>query len=84
MALDFVFMNSQSLREVCAGTYKTEAALQAAVVAAMAAVVATGELFTCTVSVSGYSAQDIQNVMRVLTDQNFIVSLATTTLTINW
>ena len=84
MALDFVFTNAQSLREVCAGTYKTETALQAVVIAAMAAVVATGELFTCTAACSGYSQQDVENVMRVLTDQNFTCSYSGTTLTISW
>lgn len=84
MALDFVFSNAQSLREVSAGTYKTETALQAVVIAAMAAVVATGELFTCTAACSGYSAQDIENVMRLLTDQNFTCSFSGTTLTLSW
>lgn len=84
MALDLVFTNAQSLREVCAGTYKTETALQGVVVAAMAAVVATGELFTCTAACSGYSNQDINNVMRILTDQNFTCSYSGTTLTISW
>jgi len=84
MAQDFVFGNAQSMREVAAGTYKTETALQAVVVATMAAAVATGELFTCTASCSGYSQQDIQNVMRILCDQGFICSYSGTTLTITW
>lgn len=84
MAFDFVFGNAQSVREVCAGTYKTEAALQAVVVAAIAAVIATGELFTCTAACSGYSQQDIQNVIRVLSDQGFTTSFSGTTLTISW
>lgn len=81
---DYVFSNAQSLREVSAGTYKTEAALQAAVIAAMASVVATGELFTCTVSVTGYSGQDVNNVTRTLGDSNFTVSQSGSTLTISW
>jgi len=84
MATDFVFGNAQSMREVSAGTYKTETALQAVVIAAMAAAVATGELFTCTASCSGYSQQDIQNVIRVLGDQSFTTSYSGTTLTISW
>jgi hypothetical protein len=84
MAFDFVFGNAQSVREVCAGTYKTETALQAVVIAAIAAVVATGELFTCTASCSGYSQQDIQNVVRILVDQGYMTSYSGTTLTISW
>ena len=80
----FVFGNAQSVREVCAGTYKTETALQAVVIAAIAAVVATGELFTCTASASGYSQQDIQNVVRDLISQNFTASYSGTTITISW
>lgn len=84
MALDYVFNNAQSMREVCAGTYKTETALQAVIVAAMAVAAAAQETFTCTSSVSGYSAQDVQNCMRVLNDMNFTVSLSGSTLTIAW
>lgn len=80
----YVFSNAQSLREVCAGTYKSEAAYQALVIAAMAAVVATGELFTCTVTTSGKAVQDVNNVMRLLTNMNFTVSLSGSTLTISW
>lgn len=84
MAFDFVFGNAQSVREVCAGTYKTEAALQAVVIAAIAAVVATGEIFTATASASGYSQQDIQNVLRILVDQGYTASFSGTTITISW
>lgn len=84
MATGCVFDNAQSLREVCAGTYKTEAALQAAVIAAMAAVIATGEIFTCTVSVAGASGQDVNNVTRWLADQNYTTSQSGSTLTISW
>ena len=84
MAQDFVFNNAQSLREVCAGNYKTETALQALAVAAMAVAAAAQQTFTCSVSVTGYSGQDVQNVMRVLSDQNFIFTLAGSTLTITW
>lgn len=84
MAFDFVFNNAQSTREVCSGTYKTEAALQATVVAAIAVAIAAQESFSCTVSVSGQSAQDVQNVMRVLNDMNYTVTLSGSTLTIAW
>lgn len=84
MALDFVFNNAQSAREVCAGTYKTEAALQATIVAAIAVQIALQESFSCTVSVSGQSSQDVQNCMRILNDMNFTISLAGSTLTISW
>lgn len=80
----FVFGNAQSVREVCAGTYKTETALQAVVIAAIAAVVATGEVFTANAAASGYSQQDIQNVVRDLVSQNFTVSYSGTTITISW
>lgn len=78
------FDNAQSLREMSAGTYKTEAAFQALIIAAMAAAVATGELFTCSVSTTGVPAQDVNNVMRVLNDDNYIVSQNGSTLTISW
>jgi len=80
----FVFGNAQSVREVSAGTYKTEAALQAVVIAAIAAVVATGELFTCTASASGYSQQDVNNVMRDLISQGFTATYSGTTITLAW
>lgn len=80
----FVFNNAYSVREVCAGTYKTEAALQAVVVAAIAAVIATGEIFTANAAASGYSQQDIQNVIRDLVSQNYTVSFSGTTITISW
>lgn len=84
MAFDFVFNNAQSLREVCSGGYKTETALQAAIIAAMAVQAALTASFSCTVSVTGYSGQDVQNCMRVLEDMNFGVSLSGSTLTITW
>ena len=80
----FIFDNANLLRGAAAGTYKTETALAAVVIAAMAAVIATGELFTCTASCSGYSQQDIQNVMRQLRRADYIVSYSGTTLTITW
>jgi len=58
--------------------------LQAVVVAAMAAAVATGELFTCTASASGYSQQDVQNMMRDLIGSGFGCTYSGTTLTITW
>lgn len=82
--MHIIFNNAQSVREASAGTYKTEAALQAVVIAAIAAVIATGELFTCTASVSGYSAQDVQNVRRDLVSCGFGVTQSTSTLTITW
>jgi malonyl CoA-acyl carrier protein transacylase len=84
MALDFVFNAPQSLREICAGTYKTEAALQALIVAAMAVAAAAAQTFTCSVSVTGYSGQDVQNVCRILGDMGFTVSQSSSTLTISW
>lgn len=80
----FVFNNAQSVREVSAGTYKTETALQAVVIAAIAAVVATGELFTCTAAASGYSNQDVNNVIRDLISQGYTISYSGTTITISW
>lgn len=84
MATGIVFDNAQSLREVSAGTYKSEAAFQALIVAAMATAVAAAETFSCTVSTTGVSAQDVQNTTRVLTDMNFIFSQSGSTLTISW
>ncbi len=81
---NIIFDNAQSVREVCAGTYKTEAALMAAIIAAIAAVVATGELFTCTVSVSGKTQQDIQNCVQHLREGFYTTSQAGSTLTVSW
>lgn len=81
---DFVFGNAYSVREVCSGTYKTEAALQATIVAAMAVAIALAGTFTCNVSLSGQSAQDVQNVCRLLTDMSFGVTISGSTLTITW
>lgn len=80
----FIYDNAQSVREVCAGTYKTEAALQAAVVAAMAVAIAAAESFTCTVTVSTYTQQDIQNVVRRLISNGFGVRSTGTTIVITW
>lgn len=80
----FVFGNAQSVREGCAGTYKTEIALQAVVVAALATAIAAAETFSTTASASEYSPQDIQNVIRDLVSQNFTVSYSGTTITISW
>lgn len=81
---DYVFGNSQSLRESCAGTYKTETAFQALVIAALATAAAAAETFSTTVSTTGQSSQDVQNLIRILRDDNFIVSLSGSTLTITW
>jgi hypothetical protein len=80
------FNNAQSVREGCNMTYKTEYALRAAIIAALAAQVAVtnNDTFTTTVSVSGYSAQDIQNNTIVLHSGGFITSQSGTTLTISW
>ena len=80
----FVFDSASSLHEVSAGRYKTETALEAVVIAAMAVAVATGELFTCSCSASGYSEQDVNNVMRELSRANYLAHLSGTTLTITW
>lgn len=84
MAQDFIFGNAQSVREMSAGTGKTESAFQATVIAAIAVAIAAAETFTCTVSTSGVSSQNLQNTMRVLTDANYTTSLSGSTLTISW
>ena len=43
-----------------------------------------GSPTSTTVSMTGYSAQDIQYWMGVLTGLGYIVSFASTTLTISW
>lgn len=80
----FVFNNAQSVREMCSGTYKTEAALQGAVIAVIVTAIAAAETFTTTVSVSGYSGQDVNNVMRILVADGYTVSLSGSTLSISW
>jgi methionine synthase I (cobalamin-dependent) len=82
--MNFVFMNAQSCREVCAGTYKTETALQALVIAALAVAAAAAETFSTTVSVTGYSAQDVGNVSRLLVADGYTINLSGSTLTISW
>ena len=81
--MDFAVGNAQSIREMAVGTYKTEAALQALVIAAIYAAVASSA-GSCTVSMTGTSAQDNQNVVRMLADMNFTTSQLGTTLTISW
>ena len=78
------FGNAQSVRELSAGTYKTEAAFKALVIAAIAVAIAAAETFTCTVSSSGVANQDVQNVMRELIGSGYTVSLAVSTLTVSW
>jgi len=80
------FDNAQSVREGCNASYKTEYALRAVIVAALAAAVATAnnDIFTTTASVSGYSGQDIQNNVALLRNGGFTTSQSGTTLTISW
>jgi type II secretory ATPase GspE/PulE/Tfp pilus assembly ATPase PilB-like protein len=80
------FDNAQSVREGCSMTYKTEYALRAAIIAALAAQVAVtnNDVFTTTVSVSGYPAQDVQNNMAALREDGFTATLSGTTLTMAW
>lgn len=80
---DTCYGNSQSLREASASSYKTEFALQAAVIAAMAASVAANS-FTCTVAVNTFSGQDVNNVMRILSDSNFIVASVGNNIILTW
>lgn len=82
--MNLIFDNAQSVREVCAGTYKTEAALQAAIISAIAAVIATGEIFTASVSISSYGNQDINSVMRMLNEGFFTASVVGSNLVISW
>jgi hypothetical protein len=80
------FDNAQSVREGCTSSYKTEYALRAVIVAALAAAVATSnnDVFTTTASVSGYPAIDIQNNVSALRADGFTVTQSGTTLTISW
>ena len=82
--MDSIFNNGQAVRAVNAGTYKTETALLAVMNAAIATATATGELFTCGGSCSGYSQQDIQNVMRFFRASGYQPSYSGTTLTLTW
>ena len=80
------FDNAQSVREGCCMTYKTEYALRAVIVAALAAAVAvtTNDTFTTTASVSGYSGQDVQNNLAALRADGFTATQSGTTITISW
>lgn len=40
--------------------------------------------YTCTMSVSGATSQDLQTLLEVLHTSGYTTSIATTTLTINW
>jgi hypothetical protein len=82
--MNFVFSNAQSCREASAGTYKTEAALQALVIAALATAVAAAETFTTSVSTTGYSGQDVNNVTRPLIASGYTIATSGSTLTISW
>ena len=84
--LNFACDNAQSTRELSAGSYKTEAALQALVIAAIYAAVADNA-FTCSVDTSNYSAQDVGNLCKTLANANFQYSRADTdgdNLIITW
>ena len=82
--LGYAFQNAQSVREACSGTYKTEIAQQALVIAALATAIAAAETFTTTISTTGSSAQDTENTMRNLNALGFTVVLSGSTLTITW
>ena len=71
------------LNEASVGITKTEAALQAAVIAAMYAAVALSA-FTCSVDAHTYSTQDTNNVMRRLAECKFTASLVGNNIVITW
>jgi hypothetical protein len=81
--MNYVFGNSQSLSEASSSQVKTETALQALVIAAMAVAVAAS-LFTCSVAVNTYSTQDVNNVMRLLAGMKFTCSVSGNNLTVIW
>lgn len=80
----FACNNAGSVREASTAGYKTEFALQALVIAAIYAAIALNQTFSCTQSCTGYSQQDIGNVMRALVADGFTVSYANAVLTISW
>lgn len=77
------FDNAQTVREGAASTYKTEFAMAATAIAALAAAVAANA-YSTTMSVSGGSAQDVEHIMTWLTRLNFTVSISGSTLAISW
>jgi hypothetical protein len=75
---------ARSLASGAAGSSSTsDADLQFDIANAILTAVDAG-LFTCTVSVSGFAALDIQTEMGMLQGLGYTVSLSSTTLTINW
>jgi hypothetical protein len=68
---------------MAAASYKTEAALQAAIIAAMATAIANNA-FTCSVAVNTNSTQDVNRVMNMLSDSNFGATVTGNNLVITW
>lgn len=79
----FVFNDSNALSQASDGLVRTETALQAAVIAAMAAAVVL-YASTCSLDVSSYSTQDVNNVMRLLSELNYICTNSGNNLVIVW
>lgn len=83
MAQGFFCNNPYGLDEASVGTSKTEAALQAALIAAMYAAVALSA-FTCSVAANAYSTQDVNNVLRRLAECKFSASLVGNNIVVTW
>lgn len=83
MASDGYFDNSDTVRAGSSSSYKSEYALWATVVAAMAVSVAAST-YTCTVDTSAQSEQDVSRITSTLSRLNFDWSLSGSTLTISW
>lgn len=80
---DLAVGNSQSAHEMSAGTYKTEAALQASCIAAIYASIAANS-YSATIAIGAGNAQDVQNVMRLFGDANYIINVVGTNIVITW
>jgi hypothetical protein len=78
-----LYADSQQCRMLSSTPTSPDTVIQTAIDTAINTAIAAG-LFTCTVSVTGKAAQDIQNNMSILQAMGYVVSLATTNLTVSW
>jgi hypothetical protein len=85
MALDNpgIYAQAAKARELSALTNTSDIPVQTMIDNAINTAIVAG-LYTCTASMSGFSAANIQANMNMLSAMGYNVSLAGTTLTIKW
>lgn len=78
-----IYCQAAKARELSSLTNTSDVPVQVAIDNAINTAIAAG-LYTCTASMSGFTAFNIQTNMRMLSDMGYNVTLSGTTLTVRW